>query len=163
MNFPLREFFRRLIEDVIKRFIGDTGPAPENVTGRTIMAWFSHLAYFLWLLNERFGPPGDAETFTTTPLPAGGTFVGPTRDFLRSRIAFFCAMAYSDVASASGGFRIEQSADGENWDVVSATDVPAGVGKGLRVAIVARYARVRYVNGPTAQTVFRLAGRYTVS
>jgi len=163
MSFPLREFFRRLIEDVFKRFVGDTGPAPENTAGKTAFGWFGSINHFLLTLHEMLTYPAHAETFTTTPLGAGATYVSPTKDFLRSRLAYFCAMAYSDAPSATGGFAIEQSADGVNWDLVSATDAPAGAGKGLRVAIVARYARVRYVNGPSPQTVFRLGGRYTVS
>lgn len=62
----------------------------------------------------------------------------------------------SVFADQAGTLYVEQSQDGTNWDVISAFAVAANVGQGFQVDIVAFYGRVRYVNGATAQTIFRL-------
>ena len=59
-------------------------------------------------------------------------------------------------ADQPGTLYVEQSPDGINWDVVDSFSVSANAGLGFSVEKVAPYARVRYVNGAAAQTVFRL-------
>jgi len=59
-------------------------------------------------------------------------------------------------ADQAGTLYIEQSPDGGNWDVTESISVSANVGVAVVREIAAGYARVRYVNGATAQTVFRL-------
>jgi hypothetical protein len=51
---------------------------------------------------------------------------------------------------------VEQSPDGANWDIVDSYSVSAGAGLKFSVEKVLPYARVRFVNGATAQAVFRL-------
>jgi hypothetical protein len=88
---------------------------------------------------------------TTTPLPANGTWTSGTESALiTGRLVGSC---FSDQ---SGTLYIEQSPDGTNWDVVDSFSVTGGSGIGFSVEKVCPYARVRYVNGATAQTVFRL-------
>ena len=64
-----------------------------------------------------------------------------------------CGLVYADK---DGDLYIEQSGDGLSWDVVKEIEVSAGTGKEFSYEKVAQHARVRYVNGDTAQTIFRL-------
>jgi hypothetical protein len=88
---------------------------------------------------------------TTTPLPANGLWTSPVdSDPATGRIVG------SVYANQPGTLCVEQSGDGTNWDVVDCFDVSAGFGIGFSVEKVCLHARVKYTNGPTAQTVFRL-------
>jgi len=98
-------------------------------------------------------------TSTTVPLAANGTFSSGqitasggygTAD---SRFARITGSVYADQP---GTLYIQQSFDGTNWDVQSTFSVSANTGQGFSVEVVAPYVRVYYVNGATAQTVFRL-------
>ena len=91
---------------------------------------------------------------TTTALGIGAVYIGTP--FSTNGYAKIVGSAYSDQASAVDGLEIQQSQDGVNWDVISAFTVSAGVGLAFSVEIVAPHARLRYTNGGTAQTVFRL-------
>jgi hypothetical protein len=89
--------------------------------------------------------------YTTTPLPANASWTSPVdSDPATGRIV---GSVYTDQP---GTLCVEQSPDGVNWDVVDCFSVSAGSGLGFSVEKVCMYARVRYVNGATAQTVFRL-------
>lgn len=98
---------------------------------------------------------------SATNLAAGATFTSPTIDLgpnsARNAVR---ALARSDQASAAAGFRVEWSDDGTTWsaDAATAVQAPAGVGSSALIEskAIARYARVVYVNGATAQTAFRL-------
>jgi hypothetical protein len=115
-------------------------------------------------LRDRLLYPGDAETFTTTPLGAGAAYYGPTRDFLYSRLTTFGVMGYANQPSATDGVYIQLSVDGSNWDYRGATTTLSAAGAvSLAQVVTARYARVVWVNGATAQTAFRLGGRYMIS
>jgi len=95
---------------------------------------------------------------TTTPLAAGAEYIGTALDRHLRTHAWFHAMAFADV---DGTIYIDQSLDGTNWDLVSSTSLTGGTGKALSVRVVARYVRIRYVNGTVAQTVFRFGRRFT--
>jgi len=148
-----------LVDDSIKgvlRSIGDAGDSPANSAGYTVLSR-------LYYIDSRYSNPSNAEIFTTTPLSAGASYISPSRDFLLSRMGHMGAIAYSDVDSDTDGFRIELSINGTNWDYVGAkATVTGGTGAALEQTVVARYARVVYVNGATDQTVFRLGGRYFI-
>jgi hypothetical protein len=158
---------RALTDDTVKgilRSLGDAGANPANTTGYTVLSHLNSIRYYSTVISNRIDYPANAETFTTTPLDANATYYGPARDFSSSRLGFMSALAFSDQPSATNGFYIQQSIDGTNWDLVSgATSVSANTGAAIKVAVVARYARVVYVNGDTAQTVFRLGGRYMIA
>jgi hypothetical protein len=62
----------------------------------------------------------------------------------------------SVFADQAGTLYIDQSPDNTNWDITQSISVSAGVGQAISQEIAARYVRVRYVNGATAQTTFRL-------
>jgi hypothetical protein len=89
--------------------------------------------------------------YTTTPLAAGASWTSPVdSDPATGRIV---GSVYADQP---GTLCVEQSPDGANWDVVDCFSVSAGSGLGFSVEKVCPHARVRYVNGTAAQTVFRL-------
>jgi len=154
-----------LTNDAIKgllRSIGDPGDAPANVAGYTMLKWLNKIEEHLWVLRMFSGTPADSETFTITPLAANATFTSPARDFLYSRVGSFNILGYADVASATDGVKIEQSIDATNWDYASTWTASAGAGLAAYARIVARYARAVWINGATAQTVFRFGGRYSI-
>src|SRR5688572_30165098 len=64
-------------------------------------------------------------------------------------------------ADQAGSLIIEQSADGSNWDLQETIAVVANTGQGFKKDLYAPYVRVRYVNGATPQTVFRLTARFS--
>jgi hypothetical protein len=68
----------------------------------------------------------------------------------------FRSITISVFADQPGTLYIDQSPDNSNWDISEAISVSANVGQGIVRELAARYVRVRYVNGATAQTVFRL-------
>lgn len=97
---------------------------------------------------------------TATNLAAGATFTGTTRDLgtaagtRTSGVAKFQALAIADQA---GTMRLEFSRDGTTWrrgtvDTAVAANTPALVS----IPVLARYFRVIYVNGATAQGSFML-------
>jgi len=88
---------------------------------------------------------------TTTPLAAGDSWTSAVdSDVLTGRVVG------SVFADQAGTLYIEQSPNNTNWDIVDSFSVSANAGLGFSVEKVVPYARVRYVNGATAQTVFRL-------
>lgn len=88
---------------------------------------------------------------TTQPLAAGDAYTGAA--FPVAGWGRIVGSVYSDQA---GTLYIEQSPDGVNWDVVVSINYAAGTTPGFSVEVLAPEARLRYVNGATAQTVFRL-------
>lgn len=67
------------------------------------------------------------------------------------------------VFSDQGGtLNIEHSTNGTDWDVNdSPITVAAGVGQVFSRPIYGAYVRLRYVNGATPQTVFRIQARFS--
>jgi len=88
---------------------------------------------------------------TTTPLAANATWISPTESDLRTG-----RIVGSVFTDQPGQICIDQSPDGVNWDVSDCFTVSANSGLGFSVEKIAQYARVRYVNGASAQNVFRL-------
>lgn len=64
------------------------------------------------------------------------------------------------ISDQAGTLLVEQAPDGINWDVASSFAVTAGAaegdGQGFSVEVVAPSMRLKYTNGATPQTVFRL-------
>ena len=96
-----------------------------------------------------------AENSSTTPLGISGVFTGTAVD--TTGFVTFNVVIYSNVASATDGFCIDWSPDGTNWDLTECHTVSANTGIAHLSRCKAKYARVRYTNGGTAQTTFRLA------
>jgi hypothetical protein len=108
--------------------------------------------------------PGDAETYTITPLAANTTYYGPSKDFAPSRLSVHNVMGYADQPTAPNGVYIQLSIDNANWDYQGVTATLTGAGAvSLSQLVTARYSRAVWVNGPTAQTVFRFGGRYAMA
>jgi hypothetical protein len=90
---------------------------------------------------------------TTTPLAGAGT---ATLEMQAGREDWVVGMVFADQA---GNIFIEQSMNGTNWDLSTTYAVAASDGKGFKEEIFAPYIRVRYVNGATPQTAFRMTAR----
>ena len=87
---------------------------------------------------------------TTTALDASGTWTGSTFD--ASTYTKVIGYAFSDV---DGTAYVEHSMDGTNWDVSESFTVTGGSATTISATAVAKYVRIRYVNGAAAQTEFR--------
>lgn len=93
---------------------------------------------------------------TSTPLGAGASFTGPfveIKDYSTVSI-----MIYADQPSASLGFEIEWSSDGTNVDDTDRFNFSPSnfANRQYTFGPIARYFRLRYTNGATPQTTFRL-------
>lgn len=88
-----------------------------------------------------------------TPLAGGGSV---TLNLQTGREDHVVGMVFADQA---GNIFIEQSMDGTNWDLSTTYAIAANDGKGFSEALYAPYVRVRYVNGATPQTAFRITAR----
>ena len=91
---------------------------------------------------------------STTPLAAAGVFTGTAQDTLG--FGTITIQAFADVVSATDGLLVEWSPDGTNWDDSDPFTVAAGNGRFFTFGPQARFFRVRYINGATLQTAFRL-------
>jgi len=137
-------------------------PPAETTPGYYPLAIDSN--HRLFVITEALYNPSGAETFTATPLGANATYYGRSRDFYNSRLTTMGAMGYADQPSATDGVYIQLSLDNTNWDYKGATATLSAAGAvSLAQVLTARYARVVWVNGPTAQTAFRLGGRYMIA
>jgi len=92
---------------------------------------------------------------TTTPLGNAGVYTGTLDAGREDNIV---GLVFSDQ---SGTLFIEQSVNGTNWDLSESIAVTGGAGQGYSKTVYAPYIRVRYVNGATPQTVFRLSARFS--
>jgi hypothetical protein len=63
-------------------------------------------------------------------------------------------------ADAAGSLKIEQSADGTNWDLSTTIAAIINTGVAVSVEIVAPYVRAHYINGAGVANV-RCAVRFT--
>lgn len=97
----------------------------------------------------------DANNNSSTPLGIGATFTGTSTDILQ--FVGITVSVFSDVASAIDGLSVEFSSDGANWDFTDLFNISAGAGQTFSFQPVARFFRVRYTNGGSAQTDFRLS------
>jgi hypothetical protein len=96
----------------------------------------------------------DATNSSTSPLLANGVFTGTA--FNVTGYVAINVNVRSDVASATGGVRVEFSPDGTNWDHSHSTTYTAATGVGYIFNVEYKFARVVYTNGATPQTFFRL-------
>lgn len=91
---------------------------------------------------------------STATLLAAATFTGTSDDCLNYNE--LRVMVIASHASATDGLSLEQSSDNSNWDITDTYTIPATTGKTYSVPRQARYFRVRYTNGGTNQSSFRL-------
>ena len=91
---------------------------------------------------------------TTTVLAASATYTGTARDVGTTPLYNkFKGMSLSDQV---GTLYIEQSTDNVTWFITKTIAATAGVAAQFNEDVIARYVRVRYVNGATLQTSFRI-------
>ncbi|MEM2534070.1 MAG: hypothetical protein QXK12_08630 [Candidatus Nezhaarchaeales archaeon] len=130
---------------------------------RDIRRIFADIAYYTSATQYALTYPTTAETYTTTPLGANAIYYGPARDFNYSRLGHAGCIGFADQPSATDGVQAWLSIDGSNWDYVGAkTTAPANQGVSLEQTLTARYVRFVWINGATAQSVFRFGGRYYI-
>ncbi|WP_292929165.1 hypothetical protein [Novosphingobium sp. PASSN1] len=110
--------------------------------------------------------PGTGFTDSTAALAASATFTGTGRANSAAQYEFFAATAYADQA---GTLFIDQSLDtGATYQPIMSQAVTAGGAANIAVRMcgtvgTATLYRVRYVNGATLQTVFRLSSGFSAS
>lgn len=91
---------------------------------------------------------------TAVPLGAAATFLSPVQNTLPDAVRI-TGTAFADQA---GTLNVDQSSDeGQSWDFTSTFAVGAAAGVGYSVEMLTGTWRIRYVNGATPQTVFRLS------
>lgn len=95
---------------------------------------------------------------TNTPLGAGGTFTGVFEEVLP--FADLTVLIHTDQQSAVDGFIVEYSSNGINVDATDVFSVVTLFGQQYSFGVNSRYVRIRYVNGATPQTTFRLQTIY---
>jgi hypothetical protein len=98
---------------------------------------------------------------TATPLGISGVFTGTSED--ATAYNTIAVTVFSDVASAADGLQMQQSSNGTNWDNVDFYTIPAATGKTFKTDINAKFFRIVYTNGGTAQTAFRLQTLYSAT
>jgi|SRR5579875_336060 len=118
---------------------------PVTIDGSTVQVPTEHETTAQLMVDSTTSPLGANGTYTTSSaVPASG----------------FRRLIGTVIGDQAGTLYVQQSPDGNNWDVQSVFNVAAnaatGAGVGFSVEVVAPYARLYYQNGPTAQTVFRL-------
>lgn len=98
----------------------------------------------------------DASNSSTTPLGSGATFTGVSTECYK-----YSCVDVSVAVDRSGTLTIDYSSDGTNWDhtesyTITVTTPGTPEGFFYQLMTEARYYRLRYVNGGTAQGIFRL-------
>jgi len=135
-QLPLRDFWQTLSIRHAEAAI----MVPVDIQGAAVNVPISHAVR-----------PRELVASFTTPLAANASRATTAIDMLN-----YTKLYVTVFADQAGTLYIEQSPDGGNWDVTESISVSANVGVAVVREIAAGYARVRYVNGATAQTVFRL-------
>lgn len=143
---------------------GSDGPGVPTIPGSGIRGWLRSIYDRLLADSPNNGP--DPNNSSTTPLGAGGVFLGTWQD--AGQLSSLYVFYESDVAPSANpsDCRIDFSDDGTSWNGSSLTitaEPVSGYFLGVVLAQVGilsgRYYRVRYVNGPTAQGGFFLSTR----
>lgn len=84
-------------------------------------------------------------------LGISGTFTSGTHDLINER-----RIVGAVRPSHAGNLYVDHSADGANWVEGDAQAIGANTTVGFDQVAYGRYVRVRYANGATAQTSFRI-------
>ncbi len=92
-----------------------------------------------------------AFTSTTTPLDADAEWISPLRQADRQD-----AVVGYVIADQDGTIFIEQSGDGVNWDISEEESVTANEVNQFSEDLIVGAWRIRFVNGSSDQTEFRL-------
>lgn len=93
----------------------------------------------------------DSGNSTTTPLSGSGTFSGTGLD-----VSMYGLVTVFVFADEVGTLNLEFSTNNSNWDDVKSYPVTASSALSVQIGPQARFFRVVYQNGSSAQSVFRL-------
>jgi len=154
----LEPFLKALVDDTIKgvlRSIGDAGDAPANTPGETVLRRLGDIELHVNYLRVRRSVLTEKGTVTTTPLGANASFTGGWEDYRWYLYAYLMYLCYSDVSGTMYSEWSHNAVDVIREDSLSYTG-GSKTGNLIDTRLLARYGRVRYVNGATAQTVFVL-------
>jgi len=91
---------------------------------------------------------------STATLGIGGVFTGTSEDV--TEYADIRVTVFADQPSATDGLSVQQSSNGTNWDVTDVFTIAAGAGRTFAFGSSAKFFRLVYTNGGTAQGAFRL-------
>lgn len=91
---------------------------------------------------------------TSTPLDADATFTGEWEDI--TNFGVIQVVVNSSHGSATDGLKIEFSTNASDVDSDDTFTIPANTGKPFSAQAQAQYFRIKYTNGSTLQTHFRL-------
>ena len=138
----------------IFRAIGDTGPNPQTKKGWSL----TYTNYYIWqaadYIKSCLYPPILA-LLTTATLTAGAEYVSnwfDTNSYAKI-LEYITGTVFADV---DGTLYIEQSWNGSDVDYSDTVSYTGNSHQKFKVERVARYFRLRYVNGASDQTTFRL-------
>lgn len=99
---------------------------------------------------------------TTAILTGSSEYLGTAEDV--EKYLNVMVTVKSDVSSASTGLKFEFSSDNSNWDVVDATRFDSSDPFEVKIfKVKSKWFRVRYTNGVTGQSTFRLQTRYEIA
>jgi hypothetical protein len=112
-------------------------------------------------LTATFGGLVSTGNATATPLGSNATFTGVWEEVVN--YSTLTIVAYANVASATGGWKLQWSTDGTNVDKEEGLTLNAAAGRALALNVRARYFRTVYTNGASAQSTFRIGTVYRPS
>ncbi len=138
LGSPLADLSYTLLADLVPALAGVVVPnGTQVVEARTIVATY---------------------TDSLTPLGASLTYTGNTRDQgTQAAYQRFIARAITDQA---GSFFVDISVDGTTWRAAAGNSVVANTPVTFDLPVTARYHRVRFVNGSTAQGFLMITSAY---
>lgn len=91
---------------------------------------------------------------TTVTLGASGIYLGTAENVLEYNT--ISVNTYTDVASSINGLELQESPDGVNWDRVKKFSILDNTNVSHIINVIGKWFRIKYINGPTAQSSFRL-------
>lgn len=97
-------------------------------------------------------------TDSVANLAVSATFTGTSRD--AGTTPAYQRFVASAIADQAGTLKIQRSTDATTWRDAAIVAVAANVPAELTALVTARYHRVLFVNGTTAQTLFLLTSAY---
>lgn len=139
---------------------GTDGAAPPSIPGTGIRGWLRSIYDKLVNIFTAIEVVGfvSGGNSTSTILGINEIFTGEWEDVLK--FTNISITITSDVASITDGLKVEYSTNGVDVDADDVFTFIAGTKKQYSFGITAKYVRVRYFNGPVAQTFFRLQTIY---
>lgn len=102
-------------------------------------------------------------TDSQTALGAGASFTGTSRDLGATSNVPWCYFQATFFADQAGTAFVEYSIEGTVWTLVATGSLVANTALTLRINVVNRFHRVRFTNGGTAQSVFRVSSSFSAS